>query len=29
VAKMAAFLASSASGYTTGQLVPVDGGYGL
>ena len=29
VAKMALFLASSASGYTTGQLIPVDGGYGL
>jgi 3-oxoacyl-[acyl-carrier protein] reductase len=29
VAKMAVFLASSASGYTTGQLIPVDGGYGL
>ena len=29
VAKMAAFLASSAAGYTTGQLVPVDGGFGL
>lgn len=29
VAEMALFLASSASGYTTGQLIPVDGGYGL
>jgi NAD(P)-dependent dehydrogenase (short-subunit alcohol dehydrogenase family) len=29
VAKMAVFLASSASAYTTGQLIPVDGGYGL
>ena len=29
VAKMAAFLASSAAGYTTGQLIPVDGGFGL
>ena len=29
VAKMAVFLASSAAGYTTGQLIPVDGGYGL
>ncbi|MCH1493310.1 MAG: hypothetical protein L7T24_12180 [Luminiphilus sp.] len=26
---MAAFLATSAAGYTTGQLVPVDGGFGL
>jgi NAD(P)-dependent dehydrogenase (short-subunit alcohol dehydrogenase family) len=29
VAKMAVFLASSDSAYTTGQLIPVDGGYGL
>ena len=29
VARMAVFLSSSASGYTTGQLIPVDGGYGL
>ena len=29
VARMAVFLGSSLSGYTTGQLIPVDGGYGL
>ena len=29
VAKMAYFLGSDLAGYTTGQLIPVDGGYGL
>lgn len=29
VAKMACFLGSDLAGYTTGQLIPVDGGYGL
>jgi len=29
VAKMAFFLGSNLAGYTTGQLIPVDGGYGL
>ena len=29
VAKMAYFLGSEAAAYTTGQLIPVDGGYGL
>ena len=29
VARMAYFLGSDLAGYTTGQLIPVDGGYGL
>ena len=29
VARMALFLGSNLSAYTTGQLIPVDGGYGL
>ena len=29
VAKMAVFLASNHAAYTTGQLIPVDGGFGV
>jgi len=29
VAKMAVFLASNNAAYTTGQLIPVDGGFGV
>ena len=29
VAKMAVFLASNYAAYTTGQLIPVDGGFGV
>jgi NAD(P)-dependent dehydrogenase (short-subunit alcohol dehydrogenase family) len=29
VAQMAVFLASNHAAYTTGQLIPVDGGFGI
>ena len=29
VAKMAVFLGSNLAAYTTGQLIPVDGGFGV
>jgi NAD(P)-dependent dehydrogenase (short-subunit alcohol dehydrogenase family) len=29
VAQMAVFLASNRAAYTTGQLIPVDGGFGI